>query len=286
MVRQREGRQWAGNQGKRLISDVAPGFIERLDKQFAYLDDVRSERLPAGRRPSCSGATRGTRPTILKPSSPPRRRSSRAIPSLSPSGCATPFAACRRKASFCPRSPRFAPRASSKWFGMTRSTGARAIGAIPRKCSSRCQRRARRVAGGCALLADGVLGEIRGRDPRAVDFTPPRSPAEAEAAKRHFEARLAELGADYAARPPELGPGSGRPRGPNWTRRYDRRLRSGGMRSAASSPASISLRMASARLGMRRAKRKSSIRSTSSRRMGATTRSTVLTGRLCHHWPQ
>jgi hypothetical protein len=56
-------------------------------------------------------------------------------------------------------------------------------------------------------LADGVLAEIRGRDPRAIDFTPPRSPAEAEAAKRHFEARLAELGADYAARPPELGPG-------------------------------------------------------------------------------
>jgi hypothetical protein len=38
-----------GKQGKRSISDVAPGFIERLDKQFAYLDEVRSEdRRPEG----------------------------------------------------------------------------------------------------------------------------------------------------------------------------------------------------------------------------------------------
>jgi hypothetical protein len=56
-------------------------------------------------------------------------------------------------------------------------------------------------------MAAELLAELNARgEPRAIDFRPPRSPAEAEAAKRHFEARLAELGADYAARPPALGP--------------------------------------------------------------------------------
>jgi hypothetical protein len=63
--------------------------------------------------------------------------------------------------------------------------------------------------------ADGLMAELKGRNPRAIDFKPPRSPAEAEAAKRHFEARLPELAAEYAARPvilnrqppPNDGPG-------------------------------------------------------------------------------
>lgn len=47
-------------------------------------------------------------------------------------------------------------------------------------------------------LADQVIGELKGRDPKAIDFKPPRSPAEAEAARRHFEARLPELEAECA----------------------------------------------------------------------------------------
>lgn len=50
--------------------------------------------------------------------------------------------------------------------------------------------------------ADDLLGELKAKGgPRKIDFRPPRSPAEAEAARRHFEARLPELAAEYAARP-------------------------------------------------------------------------------------
>lgn len=55
--------------------------------------------------------------------------------------------------------------------------------------------------------ADRVIAELKaGGEPRKIDFRPPRSPVEAEAARRHFEARLPELKADYAASPPRLGP--------------------------------------------------------------------------------
>jgi hypothetical protein len=39
---------------------------------------------------------------------------------------------------------------------------------------------------------------------RRTDFQSPRSPGEAEAARRHFEARLSELAAEYAATPPRV----------------------------------------------------------------------------------
>ena len=54
--------------------------------------------------------------------------------------------------------------------------------------------------------ADRVLAELkaRGEPPGAIDFRPPRSPVEAEAARRHFEARLPGLAAEYAANPPTM----------------------------------------------------------------------------------
>ena len=55
--------------------------------------------------------------------------------------------------------------------------------------------------------ADELLAELNARgEPRKIDFRPPRSPGEAEVARRHFEARLPELAAEYAASPPKLGP--------------------------------------------------------------------------------
>jgi hypothetical protein len=57
-------------------------------------------------------------------------------------------------------------------------------------------------------LADDVIAELNAKGvPRKIDFRPPRSPGEAEAARRHFEARLPELAAEYAATPPKIGPG-------------------------------------------------------------------------------
>ena len=55
--------------------------------------------------------------------------------------------------------------------------------------------------------ADELLAELNAKgEPRKIDFRPPRSPSEAEVARRHFEARLPELAAEYAASPPKLGP--------------------------------------------------------------------------------
>jgi len=54
---------------------------------------------------------------------------------------------------------------------------------------------------------DALMAELKVSEPRKIDFRPPRSPIEAEAARRHFEARLPELAAEYAATPPKLGPG-------------------------------------------------------------------------------
>ena len=52
-----------------------------------------------------------------------------------------------------------------------------------------------------------VRAELNARgEPRKIDFRPPRSPAEAEAARQHFEARLPELAAEYAAKPPKIEP--------------------------------------------------------------------------------
>jgi hypothetical protein len=57
-------------------------------------------------------------------------------------------------------------------------------------------------------LADQVLAELNAKgEPRKIDFKSPRSPGEAEAARRHFEARLPELSAEYQAVAPKLGPG-------------------------------------------------------------------------------
>jgi len=55
--------------------------------------------------------------------------------------------------------------------------------------------------------ADELLAGLKVANPQAIDFRPPRSPGEAEAARRHFEARLPELAAEYAASPPKIGPG-------------------------------------------------------------------------------
>jgi hypothetical protein len=56
-------------------------------------------------------------------------------------------------------------------------------------------------------LADDVIAELNAKgEARKIDFRPPRSPGEAEAARRHFEARLPELAAEYAATPLKLGP--------------------------------------------------------------------------------
>jgi hypothetical protein len=52
--------------------------------------------------------------------------------------------------------------------------------------------------------ADALLAELKGGEPGAIDFKPPRSPVEAEAAKRHFEARLPELKAAYETQPATL----------------------------------------------------------------------------------
>ena len=50
--------------------------------------------------------------------------------------------------------------------------------------------------------ADELLTELNARgEPRKIDFRPPRSPGEAEVARRHFEARLPELAAEYAKTP-------------------------------------------------------------------------------------
>jgi hypothetical protein len=50
--------------------------------------------------------------------------------------------------------------------------------------------------------ADGFLAELNAKgEPHKIDFKPPRSPAEAEAARRHFEARLVELEAAYRDKP-------------------------------------------------------------------------------------
>jgi hypothetical protein len=57
--------------------------------------------------------------------------------------------------------------------------------------------------------ADELLAELKVADPKAIDFRPPRSPGEAEVTRRHFEARLPELVAEYAATPPRLGPALG-----------------------------------------------------------------------------
>lgn len=57
-------------------------------------------------------------------------------------------------------------------------------------------------------IADSLLAELNAKgEPRKIDFKPARSPGEAETARRHFEARLPELAAEYAATPPKLGPG-------------------------------------------------------------------------------
>jgi hypothetical protein len=54
--------------------------------------------------------------------------------------------------------------------------------------------------------ADELLAELKAKgEPPKIDFRPPRSPGEAEAARRHFEARLPELAAEYAAKPPKIG---------------------------------------------------------------------------------
>ena len=50
--------------------------------------------------------------------------------------------------------------------------------------------------------ADELLAELNAKgEPRKIDFRQPRSPGEAEVARRHFEARLPEL---KAARPAKL----------------------------------------------------------------------------------
>jgi hypothetical protein len=49
--------------------------------------------------------------------------------------------------------------------------------------------------------ADDLLGELGAKGARKIDFRAPRSPGEAEAARRHFEARLPGLAAEYSARP-------------------------------------------------------------------------------------
>jgi hypothetical protein len=57
-----------------------------------------------------------------------------------------------------------------------------------------------------AMAAD-LIAELNAKgEPRKIDFKSPRSPGEAEVARRHFEARLPEFAAEYAATPPKLGP--------------------------------------------------------------------------------
>lgn len=55
-----------------------------------------------------------------------------------------------------------------------------------------------------AMAAD-LIAELNAKgEPRKIDFKPPRSPGEAEVARRHFEARLPELKAENEARPVKL----------------------------------------------------------------------------------
>ena len=59
-----------------------------------------------------------------------------------------------------------------------------------------------------SAMAAGLIAELNAKgEPRKIDFRPPRSPSEAEAARRHFEARLPALAAEYAATPPAVGRG-------------------------------------------------------------------------------
>lgn len=58
-----------------------------------------------------------------------------------------------------------------------------------------------------AMLRQAVAHLGMPEEPRRMGLERPRSPGEAEAARRHFEARLPELAAEYAATPPRLGPG-------------------------------------------------------------------------------
>jgi hypothetical protein len=54
---------------------------------------------------------------------------------------------------------------------------------------------------------DELLAELNAKgEPRKLGFRPPRSPGEAEAARRHFEARLPELAAEYSGPPPVISP--------------------------------------------------------------------------------
>jgi hypothetical protein len=56
-----------------------------------------------------------------------------------------------------------------------------------------------------AMLRQAVAHLAMPEEPRRIGFESPRSPGEAEAARRHFEARLPELAAEYAANPPKIG---------------------------------------------------------------------------------
>jgi hypothetical protein len=59
-----------------------------------------------------------------------------------------------------------------------------------------------------AAVAADLIAELNAKGkPRKMDFRPPRSPAEAEAARRHFDARVTELATEYAAKAPKIGPG-------------------------------------------------------------------------------
>jgi hypothetical protein len=62
-----------------------------------------------------------------------------------------------------------------------------------------------------AAMATDLIAELNAKGkPRKIDFRPPRSPGEAEAARRHFDARVTELATEYAAKPPKIGPGLGK----------------------------------------------------------------------------
>jgi hypothetical protein len=57
-----------------------------------------------------------------------------------------------------------------------------------------------------AMLRQAVAHMGMPEEPRRIGFERARSPAEAEAARQHFEARLPELQAEYCATAPKLGP--------------------------------------------------------------------------------
>jgi hypothetical protein len=57
-----------------------------------------------------------------------------------------------------------------------------------------------------AMLRQAVAHLGMPEEPRRIGFERARSPGEAEAARRHFEARLPELAAEYSARPPVISP--------------------------------------------------------------------------------